>query len=102
MFCKKCGTEIYSGAACCSSCQTPVKFNTWLIPAIVTTVCCCLPFGIVGIVYAAKASSMIESGDFAGAQAAAKNAKLWSLIGIGLGAVGSLFYLVIGILGAVA
>jgi len=51
------------------------------------TLCCCLPLGIVGIVYAAQVDSKWNSGDFAGANVAAANAKKWTLIGFGLGVV---------------
>ena len=34
--------------------QPPVKPSNNLVWAILTTICCCLPFGIVSIVYAAK------------------------------------------------
>ena len=48
-----------------------------LLGAIVSTLCCCLPFGIVSIVYAAQVNSKWEAGDHDGAMAAARNAKMW-------------------------
>lgn len=47
---------------------TPGKkpFN-WLIPAILSTVFCCWPIGIVAIVFAVKANSKQEAGDTVGA-----------------------------------
>jgi hypothetical protein len=47
---------------------TPGKkpFN-WLIPAILSTVFCCWPIGILAIVFAVKANSKQDSGDTTGA-----------------------------------
>ena len=51
--------------------------------AIVSTVMCCPPFGIPGIVYAAKINGQMSAGDYMGAQESARKAKMWSWIGIG-------------------
>ena len=32
----------------------PLKPESYLVWAILSTVCCCLPFGVVSIVYASK------------------------------------------------
>jgi hypothetical protein len=55
--------------------------KSYLVEAILVTLCCCLPFGIAGIVYAAQVNSKFQAGDFAGAAAAAESAKKWVLIG---------------------
>lgn len=59
----------------------------YLVQAILTTICCCLPFGIVAIVYAAQVNGKVAAGDMAGAQAASKNAKMWCWIAFGCGIV---------------
>lgn len=61
--------------------------STHLTPAILTTLCCCLPVGIVAIVYAAQVNSKLSGGDFEGAQAASKKAKTWCWIALALGLV---------------
>jgi len=58
-----------------------------LVWAILCTVLCCLPFGIVSIVYSTKVSGLWASGRYAEAQAAADNAKKWAIIGAIVGAV---------------
>lgn len=63
----------------------PPKPNNWLVWAILTTLCCCLPFGIVGIVYATQVDSHYNAGRYMEALSAAKNAKMWTLIGIACG-----------------
>lgn len=52
-----------------------------LVWAILCTVLCCLPFGIVAIVNATKVSSLWAQGQQAEAYAAAASAKKWSIIG---------------------
>ena len=76
------------------------KINNYLIPAIFATACCCLPFGIVSIVYAAQVNGKLAGGDVAGAQQSADNAKMWFWIAFGLGLFinGAIFLLqIIGI-----
>ena len=48
---------------------------SYLLPAILCTLFCCLPFGIAGIVFAAQANSKAQQGDLNGASLAASRAK---------------------------
>jgi hypothetical protein len=80
----------------------PVRVNTHLALAIVVTVLCCLPFGIVGIVHAAQVNAKAQAGDLAGAQEASRKAKLWSLWGLGLGVGAYVLYFVVAIVAAMA
>lgn len=57
----------------------------YLAFAILLTIFCCLPFGIVAIVYAAKVGPLKTAGDFAGALEASKKAKFWCWLSFGLG-----------------
>lgn len=66
---------------------SPVKVDTWLWQSIVATVCCCLPLGIVGIVFAAQAQSAVNVGNYSEGQEKARLAKIFSLISFGLGVV---------------
>lgn len=58
--------------------QMPPRPDNYLVWAILSTIFCCLPFGIVSIVYSAKVDSLYTSGDYVGAQQAADNAKKWA------------------------
>ncbi len=60
----------------------------YLIPAILSTVFCCLPLGVVSIVFATQVNSKIAAGDIAGAMESSKKAKMFMFISVGLGAVG--------------
>lgn len=66
-----------------------IKSTPYLIFSILTTICCCLPLGIVGIVYASRIESLQRMGDYEGAQNAAKKAKMFIIIGVILGAISS-------------
>lgn len=50
-----------------------------LVWAILTTVLCCLPFGVVAIVYACKVNDRYAVGDVQGAIDASQKAKKWSI-----------------------
>jgi hypothetical protein len=54
--------------------------QNYLVWAILTTIFCCLPAGVVAIVYAAQVNGKWAMGDFQGAMNSSKNAKVWSII----------------------
>jgi hypothetical protein len=53
-----------------------------LVWGILTTIFCCLPLGIVSIVFAAKVNGQWAMGDYAGAQDSANKAKQYALWGV--------------------
>ncbi|BBZ46304.1 CD225/dispanin family protein [Mycobacterium parmense] len=69
--------------------------DNYLVWAILCTVLCCLPLGIVSIVYSSKVSSLWTQGRYAEAQGAANNAKKWAIIGAIVGAVGAVIGVVL-------
>ncbi|MDR1779374.1 MAG: CD225/dispanin family protein [Tannerella sp.] len=83
------------------SAQTPPPTNTqpmpdnYLIWAILVTVFCCLPFGIVSIISSTKVSSAYAMGDYAGAQKASSDAKKWALWGAIIGGVVIVLYIIL-------
>lgn len=62
--------------------------RTWLVESILVTVFCCLPFGIAGIVNAARVESRFNCGDIAGAERSSEEAGKWTKIGFWLGVIG--------------
>jgi len=72
--------------------STESKPKTWLVESILVTILCCLPFGIAGIVNAAKVDSRFASGDYEGAKKSAAEAKKWTLIGLISGVVFMVIY----------
>lgn len=66
--------------------------KNWLMESILITVLCCVPLGIGGIVNALKVDRLAAEGDLAGARDASSKAKLFVVIGVVLGIVFSVFY----------
>jgi hypothetical protein len=73
--------------------------KTWLVESILATLFCCLPFGIAGIVNAAKVESRFYAGDIEGAERYSRDAKKWTLVSfwIGIGVIA--IYLIILVVG---
>jgi len=55
----------------------PTPPDNHLVPAILTTLFCCLPFGIVSIVKSSQVNSKWAAGDYQGAMQASEEAKTW-------------------------
>jgi len=74
------------------------NIDDYLVWAILATIFCCLPFGIVAIVYAAQAKGHLSSGDLEAAEETSSKARKWclaaTLTGLGVG----LIYLLISCL----
>jgi hypothetical protein len=124
IYCPQCGTPNADTASVCGNCQTALpqasaqiaptpgagmpppesrpQIQNYLVPAILVTLCCCLPGGIVAIVYAAQVNSKLQAGDIAGAQAASNNAKLWCMIAAGSGIVINILIIALNMLGVLA
>lgn len=64
-----------------------VRPKNYLLESILTTICCCLPLGIVGIVFASQVNSKYALGDYEGALQASKEAKKWMTWGIIAGVI---------------
>ena len=73
----------------------------YLVQSILVTLFCCLPFGIVAIVYSAQVNTKLEAGDYQGAVEASANAKKWCWASFLSMVVIFSIYLVIAILAAV-
>lgn len=105
MYCSHCGKPNDDFATKCTSCGAaiqpiaPRKIDNNLALAIVVTVLCCLPFGIVAIVYASQVNTKAVRGDFAAAEESARKARAWSLWGLGLGFVGYGLYVAMVVIG---
>lgn len=121
MFCPQCGVSNADNAAVCVQCgrnlqpgiaPTPLPVTGTIMPppgttvpnhlvfAILATVFCCIPTGIPAIVYAARVNEKLARGDYAGAQEASNNAKIWCWVSFGIGIVGTVIGILLGIVGA--
>jgi hypothetical protein len=109
VYCTSCGAQRADHDTICPSCgqrvrtfPAPPPINNYLIPSIAVTLCCCLPAGIVGLVYAAQVNTKIAAGDIEGAKLSAKNAKMWTWIGFAVGAAASVAWFLFGVIGAIS
>ena len=108
MFCSRCGQASSDSDEVCPSCGHTLPRNPYAAPtsrqpsgpgadlpggpiatnlarSILATLLCCLPPGIVAIVYASRVRSLQVSGDLPGARRAAELARFWSNVSIGMG-----------------
>ena len=61
--------------------NAPPRPDNNMVWAILSTILCCLPLGIVAIIKASNVNSLYDRGDYAGAEEAAKSAKSWAMWG---------------------
>lgn len=73
-----------------------------MVWAILCTLFCCLPFGIVAIINAAKVDDLFRSGDYEGAVDASSKAKKYSLYGALVGGAFIFIYILFVVFAAVA
>jgi hypothetical protein len=74
--------------------QPPSNYLPW---AIVTTLFCCLPAGIVSIVFASQVNGKWRAGDFQGAVIYSNRAKTWAIVSAVLGVIGIVVVLGMGL-----
>jgi len=74
------------------------KVPNYLVQSILVTLCCCLPLGIVAIVYAAQVNSKFSAGDIVGAQESSSKAKMWCWISFGLGLIANAIVLILQVI----
>ncbi|MCY4528103.1 MAG: CD225/dispanin family protein [Chloroflexi bacterium] len=97
MYCPTCGSNNDDGAKFCRACGgsltpetqdgPPPHVPNHLVWAILVTIFCCLPFGIVSIVYAAQVNGFVAEGRLDSARQASENAKMWAWIAFAVGLV---------------
>ena len=73
------------------------KPDNYLVWAILTTVLCCLPFGIVAIVYSSKVDGLWNSGNQTAAYDYSQKAKKWSIAAAIAGVVGIVLSFLFGL-----
>jgi hypothetical protein len=107
MYCRDCGTPNDDNVCKCINCgkvMAPIvdvcqtgdlqKVPSRLAPAILTTLFCCVPFGIVAIVYAAQVNAKLAAGNSQGALEDSKKATMWCWIALGLGIIPMIYWVV--------
>ena len=60
----------------------PMRPDSYMVWAILSTILCCFPFGVVSIVYAAKVDSLYYAEHYVEANEASNKAKNWAIASI--------------------
>ena len=96
MYCTNCGNELPPGAIACTSCgqatphfPPPPNVPNYLVHSILATLCCCLPLGVVALVYSSQVNTKLAAGDVAGAEASSRSARTWVIVAVIAGIVTS-------------
>ncbi len=99
MICPYCGASFPQNFNICPNCQAvqtppppPMSMGqnqvpNYLVQSILVTLCCCMPLGIVAIIFSAQVNNALAIGNFAGAQEASRKAKMWCIIALACGLV---------------
>jgi hypothetical protein len=90
--CIKCGRLLHWNESKAPSIKRIIP--NYLVQSILVTIFCCLPFGIVALVYSNRVSTNLIMGNQRGAIYASKQARTWCWISLGMG-------LVLGIIGLI-
>ncbi len=75
----------------------PIPNYLW--QSIVVTVLCCLPAGVVAIVFATKVDGRRQIGDINGAFAASKKARMWCIIAVLAGVASFIIFFILALAG---
>ncbi len=83
MFCPLCGRENAENVQICDGCGQPVRWAgtappNHLVGAILCTVFCFMPFGVVAIVYAAQVNGHLAAGNVEAARNSSRQARMWT------------------------
>ena len=97
MYCKRCGTrndddagkcvECGNALSQCSSATAYVAVPNHLVWAIIVTIFCFLPLGVVAIVYAVQVDRNVLARNYAGAVHASNRARTWCWAAFAFGVV---------------
>ncbi|KAJ8276617.1 hypothetical protein COCON_G00083690 [Conger conger] len=64
--------------------SVPPSFLAW---SIFNTVCCCLPLGVVAIVFSSRVNNAVARGDLTAAESDSRTAKIVNIVALVLGVI---------------
>lgn len=76
----------------------PPMPSTYLVWSVIMTVLCCLPAGIVAIIFSTQVSSKYYAGDIEGAKKASDRAQIWIIVAFVIGVLFNTLYLPLALL----
>ncbi len=71
----------------------PVMPPTYMLWAILSLIFCCLPAGIVAVIFAARVSAKYYEGDYEASKRASRNTEIWIIVSFVLGVLTNTLYL---------
>jgi hypothetical protein len=83
-----------------TSSKIPNNLALAIVATVVSLLACCIPHGLVSLIFALQVDKKAAAGDIAGATNSAKQARMWALISIIIGIVGGVIAAVFGLFGA--
>lgn len=78
----------------------PPNVPNYLVQAILVTLFCCLPVGIVSIVFASQVSGKLAAGDYQGALDSSQKARTWAWVAFGAGLAVTAVWIVLALAAA--
>jgi preprotein translocase subunit Sss1 len=68
--------------------------KTWMLESILVTLLCCMPIGIIGLIFAAQVRSKYYKGNLVGAHVASQIAQTCFIVSLICGIIGIIGYIV--------
>lgn len=88
----------YNGGSSMNDYSRPPKPDNGMVWGILTTIFCCLPFGVYSIVLASKVNNLYNNGCYDEAQRTAQKAKKWAGISAITGVIANIILYVLYVL----
>ena len=83
MFCQKCGIDLgESQESLCLECKEKSlnsEVKDYTIYSVLSMVLCCVPFGVVSLIYSSKAAMLVKNGKTSEAEEMSQKAKNWAI-----------------------
>jgi len=103
-FCSACGVKTKADQIMCIECGaspnaahfpgTSQTVDNQMVKAVLVSVLCCLPFGIIAIIKSSEVNGKLAAGDVVGAQMSASSSSNWSNMGMMFGLIFGLLYFI--------
>ena len=83
MFCQKCGIDLgESQESLCPECKEKslqLEIKDYTVYSVLSMVFCCVPFGVVSLIYSSKSAQLVKDGKTSEAMEMSQKAKTWAI-----------------------
>jgi ABC-type Fe3+ transport system permease subunit len=79
----------------------PNNMTLAVIAAVISFLFCCIPHGLISVYFASQVNGRAATGSLQDAEGAAKSAKTWAYVSIGISVLGLIISLAFGVLSAI-